>query len=208
MKLFCPSCLDSLTINHEVVIKLSSRFDWKPDRILLTAHIINDMSGMKKMFSTDKIKSATCRKCGDVKFSDAQVQCDDCGDRLLHEAGVEIGSLIFCKRCIGSKRNFKDFDIFGKRAPTGKNRERVIDESLQDAFVIANADENINAEQMGQSINVAPVDITQAPQESVSPNFRVEIDGNNIDFSSDIDLSLARNSYNWIIDTSTGTSNE
>lgn len=124
------NCGAVLTVKHTISLVLVSNFDVDDDKILLTKHRLLDSKNISPYMSLKDCKTFFCNKCGEeVSYPKCLVSCDDCGSFFKQEEVKSIGGLLFCRRCLGKNKNFSDFNIFGERSKTKKQRDKIIEEA-------------------------------------------------------------------------------
>jgi hypothetical protein len=124
-------CGTVLTIKHTISLILVSNFDLEDDKVLLTKHKLLESKYITPHINLKDCKTFFCNRCGEeVSYPKCLVSCDDCGSFFEQNDVKSIGGLLFCRRCLGKNKNFSDFNIFGEKSKTKKQRDRVIEEAF------------------------------------------------------------------------------
>ena len=135
MRLYCPECTDILLIKHKVGLEILSEFDWKPDIITLTNHVISKANKTNALLPTENIKNFVCRSCRTTYTKDkAHFKCDDCRINFSPSKATSVGqSLIICNKCLNQNTSLEFFKVFGKRGPAKNTRDerasRIMDQA-------------------------------------------------------------------------------
>jgi len=135
MRLFC-NCGIQLMLRREIKLTTLANFTYNDGVIVITKHQLENSTGTQPILDEKDVKTAYCKKCDkELAFSEAYIQCDNCGNHISSEDGKKFGDvIILCPNCVNSCKDYDVFKIFGNRGPSIKSRKKRIEEAINAAM--------------------------------------------------------------------------